>query len=152
MGNIVTINSNAWRLPFNFKILFLQAEKLSEFLFKRWWFLGNDLTLIREGTKRSCLYILLYYCLVTLVTFPNIYLGLIFWILFFKIRTGFCSASTFSWPGVTFFLYVFCWNSEYILDDTGCIWTFDPQVVQCQKSPGLLELKRWEGFLYQHQG
>ena len=103
MGNIVTINSNAWRLPFNFKILFLQAEKLSEFLFKRWWFLGNDLTLIREGTKRSCLYILLYYCLVTLVTFPNIYLGLIFWILFFKIRTGFCSVSTFSWPGVTFF-------------------------------------------------
>ena len=50
-----------------------------------------------------------------LVTFPKIYLGLIFEF-FFKIRTGFCSVSTFSQPGVIF-LYVFGWKNEYILDN-----------------------------------
>ena len=33
----------------------------------------------------------------------------------FKIRTGFCSVSTFSRPGL-FFLCVFCWKNDYIFD------------------------------------
>ena len=32
---------------------------------------------------------------------------------FFRIRTAFCSVSTFSRPGVIF-MYVVCWNIEYI--------------------------------------
>ena len=40
--------------------------------------------------------------------------------LFFKIRTGFSSVSTFSQPGIIF-LYVFCWKNEYILDNVSCI-------------------------------
>ena len=42
-----------------------------------------------------------------LVTFTKICLGLIFWNCFFKIRTGFCSVSTFSRTGVV----VFCMSS-----------------------------------------
>ena len=33
------------------------------------------------------------------MTIPKSYLELTFWIFLFKIRTGFCSVSTFSWPG-----------------------------------------------------
>ena len=52
-----------------------------------------------------------------LVALPKIYLWLIFRIfyLFFKIRTSFRSATTFSQPGVIFLVNVFCWNNEYIL-------------------------------------
>ena len=52
-----------------------------------------------------------------MVTFPKIYLGLnILKFFFFKIWAGFCSVSTFSRPGVNF-VYVVCWNNEYILEN-----------------------------------
>ena len=40
--------------------------------------------------------------------------------LFFEIRTGFCSVSTFSRPGVIFLCF-FCWKNEYILESIGRI-------------------------------
>ena len=59
-------------------------------------------------------YILLYNFLVTHPNFMKVgnfteNLSEINILFFFKIRTGFCSVSTFSQPGVIF-LYVFCWN------------------------------------------
>ena len=39
-------------------------------------------------------------------------------LIFFSKFNSICSASTFSKPGVIF-LYAFCWNNEYVLDNTG---------------------------------
>ena len=63
-------------------------------------------------------YILFYNFLVTnpsFMKFGDIYLGLIFWIFFFKIQTGFAVAAL-SQDQVLFFVYIFCWNNEHILD------------------------------------
>ena len=69
------------------------------------------LTLIRlvegggEGVRNACPPI---FCFITFykvkMTFPKIYLELIFWFLFFKFWTGFCSASTFLRPALIFLL------------------------------------------------
>ena len=40
---------------------------------------------------------------------------------FFEIRDDFCSVSALLRPSVTYFLYLFCWKSEYILDNISYI-------------------------------
>ena len=72
-------------------------------------FFRDILTLIYlRGLRNTPRYILFYNFLVTypnswnLVDVSKIYLGLIFWIFFTKIRTRFCIVSTFSQPVVIF--------------------------------------------------
>ena len=56
-----------------------------------------------------------------LVTFPKIYLGLIFWFFFSKFDLV-SAVSVLFHEQVLYFMYAFCWNNEYILDNISYIW------------------------------
>ena len=76
---------------------------------------------------------------IRLITFPKIYLGLIFW--FFSRFELIFAASAIFYDQVLFFAYVFCWNNYYILHGVRGIW-----VQKVQKNVLLTFLKPISNF------